>query len=134
MKVVEHRFGEATAVWTETGSRIQTNPFAYGLAQQVDCQVQIEKTVPGKIENCANSVARIGGDSNALVRARFLAFQQRVAQTEPNRTGTLEEDATRDPDVHQGLRCLAAIIASKHEVIIALITSRGVPVSRYCPL
>ena len=71
MKVVEHRFGEATAVWAETGSRIQTDPFAYRLAQKIDCQIQIEKTVPGIIENCANAVARIRGDSNALVCARF---------------------------------------------------------------
>src|SRR5271168_2889159 len=101
MKIVERRFGEATAIWAEIGSRIQANPFAHGLAQQIDCQVQIEKTIPGKIENCADTIAGISSDSNALIRARFLVVHQRVAQTEPDRTRAPEEEPTRDSRVHQ---------------------------------
>jgi hypothetical protein len=37
MKVVEHRFGEATTVWSKRGSGIYANPFACWLAQQIDC-------------------------------------------------------------------------------------------------
>src|ERR1035438_4598281 len=85
MKVVEHRFGEATAIGAETGSRIETDPFAHRFAQQIDGQVQIDKTVAGKIKNCADTIARIGGDSNAPIHARFLVVQQRVAQAEPDR-------------------------------------------------
>jgi hypothetical protein len=55
----------------------------------------------GKIENCADTVARISGDSNALIHARFLVFQQRAAQAEPDRTRAPEEEATRDSRVHQ---------------------------------
>ena len=75
MNVVEHRFGEPTAIGAETGSRIETNPFAHRLAQPIDGQVQIDKAVAGKIKNGADTIARISGDSNALIPARFLVVQ-----------------------------------------------------------
>ena len=75
MAVVERRFGQTATVGAEQGAGIDADPFAPRSAQQVDGQVRVNKTVVLHIQNRANAVAGIGGDSNAVgFLAQVLAY------------------------------------------------------------
>ena len=88
--VIQGRLGKPATVGSEVASRIEANPFANRTPQEIDGQVGIDEAVFLVIQNCADSIARIGGDGDTLVTTGLFTLDQRMPQAEPNGTGSAE--------------------------------------------
>jgi len=78
------RLGQAASVRSQQRARIDADPFAFRLAQQIDGEVRVDEDIAVEVEDGADAVARVRGDRDALQRARFLAGDQRIAQAKPD--------------------------------------------------
>jgi hypothetical protein len=79
-RIEDPRLGQAAPVRSQQRARVDADPFALRLAQQIDGEVRVDEDVAAEVEDRTDAVAGVRGDRDALQRARFLAGDQRMAQ------------------------------------------------------
>jgi hypothetical protein len=96
------RVGPASAaVAAEQTARLEANPLPLRTAEEIDGQVAIDEKIFAEVQRCADPVARVRGDCDALIRGRRLALDQRMVHAKPGGGGSVEEAPRRNPIFHQ---------------------------------